>query len=129
VATIDMGGKEGDAVPLSRELGPRLVQCGLGPRSTSVPSGVFIHPSSHLATVYMGQKLVGVGVPFCLGVARSTSKTMSRRPRSTSVPSGILIHAAACVGAGSPSNTKSPGLRQTSILSGIWMHAAVWPQE
>jgi len=30
VATIDMGRKEGGGVPLSRELGPRLVQCGLG---------------------------------------------------------------------------------------------------
>jgi len=31
VATKDMGRKEGGAdVPLSRELGPRLVQCGLG---------------------------------------------------------------------------------------------------
>jgi len=28
--TIDMGRKEGAAVPLSRELGPRLIQFGLG---------------------------------------------------------------------------------------------------
>jgi len=57
-----------------------------GPRSTSVPSGVF-HPSSHLATIDMGQNWVRVGVPFFLGVAGSTSNTMSRRP------SGILNYA------------------------------------
>jgi len=63
-------------VPLSRELGPRLVQCGLG-------QGLLPYQA------------VGVGVPFFLGVSGSTSNTMSRRPRSTSVPSGILIHAVA----------------------------------
>jgi len=35
---------EGAVVPLSRELGPHLVQCGTM-WSTSVPSGVFIHPA------------------------------------------------------------------------------------
>jgi len=39
-----------------------------------------LHPSSHLATLDMGQKLGGVGVPFYLGVAGSTSNTMSRKP-------------------------------------------------
>jgi len=68
VATKDIGQKDGEgaAVPLSRELGPCLVQCGLhGARSTSVPSGVFIHP----ATIDMGQKLGGVGwvCPFFWG--------------------------------------------------------------
>ena len=67
-----------------------------GPRSTLVRFHIKqrLHPSSRLATIDMGQKLGGVGVPFFTGEAGSTSNTMSRRPRFTSVPSGILIHAA-----------------------------------
>jgi len=43
---IDMGRKEGSYyAPFAGGLGPRLTQCGLGPRSTSVPNGVFIHPA------------------------------------------------------------------------------------
>ena len=59
------------------EQGPHLTQCGVWPRSTSVPSGVFIRLtsntmsaylrtkwhldlSSHLATTDMGQNWVGV---------------------------------------------------------------------
>ena len=51
-----------------------------------------LHPSSHLATIDMGQKLGGGGCALFLGVAGSTSNTMSRRPRYSSVTSGILIH-------------------------------------
>jgi len=46
VATIDMGRKEGAAVPLLRgELGAQSNTMWSGPRSTSIPSGVFIHPA------------------------------------------------------------------------------------
>jgi len=45
VATVDMGPKEGDAVPLSRRAGTPSNTVWPGPRSTSVPSGVFIHPT------------------------------------------------------------------------------------
>jgi len=78
-------------VPLLWEQRPRLVQCGLG--RGLLPYQAALHPPSHLATTDMGQKLGGGGYAFFLGVAVSTSNTMSRRPRSISVPSGILIHA------------------------------------
>ena len=52
-----------------------------------------LHPSSHLATTDMGQKLGEVDVPFFLGVAGPHWNTMSHRPRPTTMPSGILIHA------------------------------------
>jgi len=45
VATIDMGLKEGGAVPLSRSAGNPSNTMWLAPMSTSVPSGVFIHPA------------------------------------------------------------------------------------
>jgi len=41
-----------------------------------------------------GPKLGRGGCALFLGVAESTSNTMSRRSRSTSLPSDILIHAA-----------------------------------
>jgi len=41
-----MGRKEGDRAPFTGELGQRLTQfLWPGPRSTSVPSGIFIHPA------------------------------------------------------------------------------------
>ena len=70
-----------------------------GPRFTSVPSGVFIHPA-----VWPQYKTCAENWGLCpfLGAAAnwggagawSTSKAMSLRPRSTSIPSGILIHPA-----------------------------------
>ena len=86
------GPKRGGAVPLSRELGPRLVQCGLGrgllPYQVASSS---IQPFGHNKH---GPKLGGGGCALFSGVAGSTSNTMLRRPRPTSLPSGILIHAA-----------------------------------
>ena len=79
-------------MPLSRDLGPRLIQCR--PGRGLLPYQQRLHPSSHLATIDMGHKLDGSGCALFLEVAGSTSNTMSRRPRPTSVPSGILIHAA-----------------------------------
>ena len=107
-----------------------------------------LHPSIHLATIDMGQKLGGSGCAFFLGVAGPTANTMSRMLRPTSVPSGILIHAAVWpqkswagiwvtqpptpFGVGGwvpiyPHLTQSR-LCDTSISSGILMHPAVWPQ-
>ena len=57
-----------------------------GLRSTSVPSGVFIHSA-------MGQTLGGRAVPFFWGEL-GHHRTQSPGPRPTSVPSGILIHLA-----------------------------------
>ena len=57
-------------------------------------SGVFIHPSSRLATIYMGRKL---GAVHLLGVgAGSPSNTMWLGPRPTCTPSFILIHPTVC---------------------------------
>jgi len=68
--------KRGAAVPLSRELRPRLASTMWpGPRSTSVPYQIKqrLHPSSQLATIDMGQKLSGGGCALFLGVAGSTN--------------------------------------------------------
>ena len=51
-----------------------------------------LHPSSYLATIDMGQKFGGVGVPFFPGVAGSPLNTKSPGPRPTSTPSAILVH-------------------------------------
>ena len=63
MVTIDMGRKEGGAaVPLSRgEVGSPSNTVWPGPRSTSVPGGVFIHPAkTMMMPLVMGQKLVAV---------------------------------------------------------------------
>jgi len=59
------GPKRGAAVPLSRELGPRLVQY-VSWAEVYFPTKIKrrLHPSSHLATIDMGQNWVGVGVPL-----------------------------------------------------------------
>jgi len=62
-----------------------------GPRSTSVPSGILIHPA--VWPTCMGRKL-GV-VPFLREVgAWSPCNPMWPGPVPTSVPSGILTHSA-----------------------------------
>ena len=57
----------GAAVPLSWELGPRLVECGLGRGLLLYQAASLIHPSSHLATIHMGQKLGGSGCALFSG--------------------------------------------------------------
>jgi len=94
-ATIDMGQKLGGVgvgvpsfwgswVPIEHTVSP-------GPRSTSIPSGVLVHPA-----IWPERTLAeNWGLcPFGRGGAGSSFNTMSRRPKPTSVPSGILIHAA-----------------------------------
>jgi len=56
-----------------------------GPRSTSVPSGILMHPA-------VWPPKIGDCAPFW--GAESPSNTMSAWPRPTSVPSDILIHPA-----------------------------------
>ena len=58
-----------------------------------------LHPSSRLATIDIGQKLGGVGVPFFLGVAGSPSNTKSPVSKN-----GGLCPLFGEVGAGSSSN-------------------------
>jgi len=143
VATIDMGRKEGAAVPLSRELGPRLVQCGLGrsllPYQAASSS---IQPFGHNGH---GPKIGCGECALFLGVAGSTSNTMSRRPRHTFVPSDSLMHPGRLAtiqmgrkfgalppvlgrGAVSPPSTMWTGPRPTSMPSAILIHPAVRPQ-
>jgi len=61
----------------------------LGPRFTSVPSGILIHPAVWLQLTW-AENWVGA-VLFFWQEAGSPSNTMSPRLRPTSVPSGILI--------------------------------------
>ena len=65
--TIDMGRKEeGLLCHFRGELGPRLIQCGLG-RAAEVyfRTKWRLHPSSRLATIEMGRKLErGAPSPF-----------------------------------------------------------------
>ena len=93
LATIDMGQKLG------------AVRCALfpggagspsntkspGPRPTSIPSGILVHPA-----VWPQRTLAkNWGLCHFRGEgAGSPSNTMSHRPRSTSVPSRILVDAA-----------------------------------
>ena len=139
-----MGRKDGRAaVPVSRTAGtPSNTMCR-GPRSTSVPSGVFIHQAVWPQLTWAKNWLV-VGVPSVLAVAESPSYTKSPGPRSTSIPSVILVHRVVwpqrtlyenwglCPFRGgearSPSSTKFPGLRPTPIPSGIVMHPTVLAQ-
>jgi len=93
VATIDMGRKEGEAVvPLSRKgAGSPSNTMWPGPRSTSVPIGIFIHPA--VGHNRHGPKTGGCA-PLGEGEAGFQSKTMSPGLRPTSVRSGILTHPA-----------------------------------
>jgi len=52
--------------PIRAELGPRLIQCGLG-RGLYFRTKWRLHPSSRLATINMGQKLSGGGCALCSG--------------------------------------------------------------
>ena len=84
--------REGGVVPLSRGLGPRLVQCGLNRGLLPYQAG-----SSSIQSFGHNRHEPKSGWSGCalfLGVAGSTSNTMSRRPRPTSIASGILIHLA-----------------------------------
>ena len=102
-----------------------------------------LHPSSHLATIDMGQKLGAVPLLGGGGGAGFPSNTMSPALRSISVQSGILIHLAVVPqqmgrklgavplfwgGAEPLSNTKLLGPKPTSIPIGILVHPAIWPQ-
>ena len=64
----------------------------LGPRLTSIPSGIMIH--SAVWPQYTRADKWGLRCPFRRGIGGSPSNTMSPGPRSTSVPSGILINPA-----------------------------------
>jgi len=128
--------------PFRRDLGPRLIQCGLGrgllPYQVASSS---IQPFGHNRH---GPKIGWGWVCTFLEVAGFPSNTKSPGPRPAYITSGILVHQAVwpqrsfaenwglCPfrgrGAGSPSNTMSRRPRPTSAPSGILIHATVWPQ-
>ena len=83
------GPKRGGAVPLSRELGPRLVQCGLG--RGLLPSQVASSSIQPFCHNRHGPKIGWEWVCPFLGLAGSPSNTKSHRTRPTSIPSGILV--------------------------------------
>jgi len=130
LATINIGRKEGDGVPIYHSVAWTEVYHR---------ANWHLDPSSHLATIDMSRKW-GVLCPS-LGGAGSPSNTMSPEPRPTSIPSGILIHPTVsrqqtwakiwrlCPfgGPGSPTKTMWPGSRPISVPSGILIHPAVWP--
>jgi len=78
-----------------------------------------LHPSSRLATIDVGQKLGGVGVPFFWG---SSWNTKSPEPRPTSIPSGILVHPAVC-----PQRTMAENWRAQLKGRGSWVSAGSRP--
>ena len=87
-----MAEKRGAAVPLSRTAGTTWPVT----RSTSTPSGVFIHPA--VWPQDMGQKFGGSACALFMGVARSLSNTTLPGPTRGlfpyQLPCGILVHPA-----------------------------------
>ena len=131
LATIGMSRKDGCCCAPFGGAGSPSNAVWPGPRSTSVPSGILIHPAVWPQRTWA--KNWGL-YPFW--GAGSPSNTMWSGPRPISVPSGILIHpdhdrhgskigwllCPFCWGrgrAGSPCNTVWPGLRPTTLPNGI----------
>jgi len=141
-----MARKEGGAaVPLSRELGPRLIQCGLGrgllPYQVASSS---IQPFGHnrhgpkIGCGWVCAFFWGSWVPIEHKVAwaeaylhakwhHSPSKNPALWPQWTVAENWALCPFRGG-GAGSPSNTMSRKPRSIAVPSGILMRPAVWPQ-
>ena len=80
-------------MPLSRRGGTPSNTMWHGPRSTSVPRGVFIHPAIWPQYTW-SKNWAGVSMPSLQEVAGSPSSTMWPGLRPTSMPSATLIHPA-----------------------------------
>jgi len=119
VATIDMGRKVGDAVPLSRGAESPFNTMSPGPMPTSVPNGMFIHPA--VGHNRHGPKIWGC-VP--LGGTGSPSNIMSPGPTSTSLSNGILIYPAVW-----PQQTRAENWDVVCpFLRGSWSSSkTMWP--
>jgi len=79
----------GCCAPFSRGAGSPFNTMLPGPRPTSAPSGIFIHPA------VWSQQTWAENWALCpFGGAGSPCNTMSPRPMSTSLSSGILIRPA-----------------------------------
>ena len=113
-----------------------------GPRPTSLPSGILIHP---VVSPQQAWTKIRGAVPLWGRGAGSPSNTMWPGPSPTSLLSGTLIHPAVWPqqawtdnwgsvhlwgrGAASPSDTVWPGPRLTSVPSCILIYPSVWPQQ
>ena len=91
LATIDMGRKlgGGSAPILRRGAGSPSNTKSPGPRRTSIPSGILIHPAIWQQQIWAENWRL---CPFEGGGARFPSNTILPWPRPTCMPSFILIH-------------------------------------
>ena len=127
------------------ELGPRLIQCGLGrgllPYQVAPSS---IQPFGH--NKHGPQNGWRWVCPLFWEVAGSPSNTKSSRPRPTSIPTKCYLSPSSRLatmdigqklgglcpfrggGARSPSGTMWPGPRSTSTPAAILIHPGIWPQ-
>jgi len=141
LATTDIGRKLGVKFFLVGERGCHLTMLP-GPRSTSLPSGILIHPA--ICPHHISAESWGWLCPLFWG-RWVPCDTVWPGPRPTPHtkwqldPGSCLatIHGpkleVLCPpfwgeGVGSPSNTMSPGPRPTSVPGFILIHPTVWPQ-
>jgi len=87
LATIDIGRQVGELLCPSGGAGSRSNTMWPGPRPTSGPSGILIHPA--VLPQWTWAEKWGLLWSLFMG---SSSNTMWPGPRHTSIPSGILIH-------------------------------------
>jgi len=120
-----------------------------GPRPTSMPRAILIHPAvwpqwtwaenwgalppgsasflSRGLGPHLTQSPLGGGLPP-YEVASWCIQTFGHNRNGPKIGKRAPVHPFVERGAGSPSNTESPGLRPTFVPSGILMHPAIWPQ-
>jgi len=115
------------------------------PRTTSVPSGILIHPAVWPQQTWaenwsvplwgkgeLGPHLTvcgqGRGLPPCQ-VSSWSIQPFGHNRHGPKIGGGQLCWPFLCGGDGSPSNTMCPGLRPISEPNGILIHPAIWPQE
>ena len=79
--------------PFHEGAGSRSNTMWPGPRSTFIPSSIFIHPAVWSELTW-AENWVGGGLCPFLGEAKSPSNTKSPGPRPTSIPSCISVHPA-----------------------------------
>ena len=142
MATIDMGRKLGQAVPLlGGGAGSPCNTMWPGPQPTFVQvASRFIQPLGHnrhgrnlgwLCTLASGAGSASNSVARAEAYRRTKwHLDPSSRLATTNGPKiGGCVPFLGGGGAWSPSSTMRPWRRPTSIASGILIHAAIWPQQ
>jgi len=142
LATIDMGRKERTAVPLSGAAGSPSNTMSPGPMTTSIPSGIFIHPTAWPPQTWaenwgccapLGEGL-GPHLTHCRlyrSLLPYTKWHLNPCSHLATIDMGRKLggHSQFWGGeAGSSSNTMWPGTRPTSVPSFMLIHQTVWPQ-